>query len=215
MQDSLAPPPPPMDVSVPIAEPLGLRWSPRRFDAAAELSAHDLLPLLEAARWAPSSGNEQPWRFLIVQRNHPQRGMLEEALTPGNAWAKRASVLIATFAKQTRAKNNAPNRWAEHDTGVASAYLLAQAAAQGLAVHPMGGFDARAIQAGFGVPDEYTPMAVVAIGRYDPELRDPALEEREARPRTRRALEEIAFGGRWGEPFVNGGSETPVRLRRT
>ena len=192
-----------------------LRWSPRRFDAAAELTNDELLPLLEAARWAPSSGNEQPWRFLVLTRHHSRRDLLEEALTPGNAWAKRASVLIATFAKQTRAKNDAPNRWAEHDTGIASAYLLAQAAAQGLAAHPMGGFDARAVQAGFGIPEEYTPMAVIAVGRYDPELRDSALEEREARPRTRRALEEIAFLGRWGEPFADAASETRVRLRRT
>lgn len=184
-----------------LLEPLALRWSPRRFDVTAELSAEELLPVLEAARWAPSSGNEQPWRFLVLPRNHPRRGTLEAALTPGNAWAKRASVLVATFAKQTRAKNNAPNHWAEHDTGAATAYLLVQAVAQGLATHPMGGFDAEMIKREFGVPEDFRPMAVVAVGRYDPELRDPALEERESRPRVRMPLGEIAFQGEWEEPF--------------
>jgi nitroreductase len=164
------------------------------------VSPGELRALLEAARWAPSSGNEQPWRFVVLPRDHPLRGALEETLTPGNAWAKRASVLIATLAKGTRAKNNEPNRWAEHDTGIATACLIVQAAAIGLVAHPMGGFDAGALARSFGVPDEYTPMAVVAVGRYDPALHDPKLEEREAKPRTRKSLSEIAFLGSFGDP---------------
>lgn len=198
-----------------LVEPFASRWSPRRFDAGAELSVGEIVPLLEAARWAPSSGNEQPWRFILVPRAHPRRASLEDALKPGNAWAKRASVLIATFAKQTRAKNDAPNRWAEHDTGAATAYLLAQATAEGLAAHAMGGFDAVAVREVFRVPEEYTPMAVIAVGRYDPDLRDPALEEREARPRTRKPLGEIAFLGKWEEPVRDARAETPTPLRRT
>lgn len=191
----------PAESSVSILEPLALRWSPRRLDAAAAVSQEELRALLEAARWAPSSGNEQPWRFLVFPREHPRRSALEDTLTPGNAWAKRASMLIATLAKQTRAKNNDPNRWAAHDTGAATAYLVAQAAAMGLVAHTMGGFDADAVAGMFGVPDEYTPMTVIAVGRYDPNLRDPKSEEREAKPRTRKPLNEIAFLGVFGEPF--------------
>lgn len=188
----------PAGTSVPIHEPLALRWSPRRLDAEATVSPRELRALLEAARWAPSSGNEQPWRFLVIPREHSRRTALENTLTPGNAWAKRASVLIATLAKQTRAKNNQPNRWAEHDTGIATACLIVQAAAMGLVAHPMGGFDAGALALSFNVPDEYTPMAILAVGRYDPALQDPKLEEREAKPRTRKSLSEIAFLGSFG-----------------
>lgn len=191
----------PAETSVPIHEPLALRWSPRRLDASATVSPRELRALLEAARWAPSSGNEQPWRFLVIPRDHPLRGELQDTLTLGNAWATRASVLIATLAKQTRAKNNEPNRWAEHDTGIATACLIVQAASMGLVTHPMGGFDAGALARSFGVPDEYTPMAVIAVGRYDPALQDPKLEEREAKPRTRKPLSEIAFLGGFGEPL--------------
>lgn len=191
----------PAESPVPILEPLALRWSPRRLDAAATVSPEELRALLEAARWAPSSGNEQPWRFLVFPRDHPRRGALEETLTPGNAWAKRASVLIATLAKHTRTKNNDPNRWAAHDTGAATAYLVAQAAAMGLVAHPMGGFDADALARSLAVPDGYTPMTVIAVGQYDPNLRDPKSEEREAKPRTRKPLNEIAFLGAFGEPL--------------
>lgn len=190
----------PAETSVPIHESLALRWSPRRLDADATVSPGELRALLEAARWAPSSGNEQPWRFLVLPREHSMRAVLEDTLTPGNAWAKRASVLIATLAKQTRSKNQEPNRWAEHDTGIATACLIVQAAAMGLVAHPMGGFDAGALARSFGVPDEYTPMAVIAVGRYDFALQDAKLQEREAKPRTRKPLTEIAFGGSFGDP---------------
>ena len=123
---------------------------------------------------------------------------MEDILTPGNAWAKRASVWIATLAKRTRAKNNEANRWAEHDSGIATAFLIVQAATMGLVAHPMGGFDAGALALCLGLPDEYIPMAILAVGRYDPALQDPKLEEREAKPRTRKPLSEIAFLGSFG-----------------
>ena len=191
-----------------------MRWSPRRLDQHAEISPEQILTLLEAARWAPSSGNEQPWRFLVLRHSDPLRELLESTLKPGNTWAKRASVLIATFAKQTWAKRNEPNRWAEHDTGLASAFLIAQAVAMGLVAHPMGGFDADALARALAVPPEYTPMTVIAVGRYNAGLSDPELEERESRPRTRKPLDEIAFGGTFGEPFSSSG-ETPAAVQRT
>ena len=204
----------PAETSVPIHDLLAVRWSPRRIHEHEEVSPEQILTLLEAARWAPSSGNEQPWRFLVLSRKDPRREALESTLKPGNVWAKRAPVLIATFAKQTRAKRNEPNRWAEHDTGVASAFLIAQAVAMGLVAHPMGGFDADALARALDAPAEYTPMTVIAVGRYDAELRDRALEEREDRPRTRKALAEIAFGGAFGESLSTT-CETPADVQRT
>lgn len=188
----------PAETAVPIHPPIAERWSPSRFDAEHEVGREELLALLEAARWAPSSGNEQPWRWVVLPRDHPRRAGLEDALKPGNAWARRASLLLVSLAKTTRAKNGDPNAWAEHDTGLATGFLLVQATALGLAAHPMGGWDAGALRAALEVPPDYRPMAVIAVGRHDPALRDERLEEREARPRVRRQLAESAWLGAFG-----------------
>ncbi|HEX7241234.1 MAG TPA: nitroreductase family protein [Longimicrobiaceae bacterium] len=193
MSDCLA------ETSVPVLPAVAGRWSPSRFHPERAPTREELLALLEAARWAPSSGNEQPWRFLVVPRGHPRREAVEAALTPGNAWAKRAPVLLVTAAAEARAKNGAPNGWAEHDLGIATGFLLVQAAALGVATHPMGGWSPDALRAAVALPDGFHPMAVIAVGHHDPELRDEALETREARPRERRPLGEVAFLGGFGE----------------
>ncbi|MEW5931333.1 MAG: nitroreductase family protein [Gemmatimonadota bacterium] len=195
----------PADPAVPVHPAIAARWSPSRFDADYEVAREDLLAVLEAARWAPSAGNGQPWRFLAVPRGHPRRPGLEAALRPGNAWAKRASVLLVSLAKTTRENRDGvsePNAWAEHDTGLATGLLLLQATALGLASHPMAGWDAEALRAALEVPHDFRPMAVVALGRHDPALDDAGLLEREARPRTRRPLGETAFLGAFGEEAV-------------
>jgi nitroreductase len=181
---------------------LAERRSLSRFDARHEVSREELLCLLEAARWAPSSGNEQPWRFLVIPRGHPRREAVEGALKPGNAWAKRAPLLVVSLAKLTRQKGGDPNPWAEHDTGIATAFLLVQAAALELATHPMGGWSAELLREALELPPEYRPLTVTAVGRHDPNLRDEKLEEREARPRVRRPLGETAFFGVLGEAPV-------------
>lgn len=192
----------PAETSVPLHPPLAARWSPSRFDAEHEVEHGELLALLEAARWAPSSGNEQPARWLALPRGNPRRPGLEAALKPGNAWAKRAAVLLVSLAKTTREKGGEPNRWAEHDVGIATGFLLVQATALGLASHPMGGWDEEALRTALEVPAEYRPMAVVAVGRHDAALEDERLLEREARPRRRRPLGEVAFLGTFGEEPV-------------
>mgnify|MGYP003576324416 CR=1 FL=1 len=194
----------PAETSVPIHPAIAARWSPSRFDEAAEVPREELLAILEAARWAPSSGNEQPWRFLVLPRDHPRRAALEAALKPGNAYAKRASLLLVSLAKTTREKGGGvdPNAWAEHDTGLATGMLLVQATVLGLAAHPMGGWDADALRAALEVPPDFRPMAVIAVGRYDAALEDERLLEREARPRQRRPLGETAFLGAFGEEPV-------------
>jgi nitroreductase len=191
----------PAETSVPVHPLIAARWSPVRFDEHAPVARDELLALLEAARWAPSAGNMQPWRFLVVPRGHPRREAVEAALSRGNAYAKRAPVLIVTVAKETREKEGVaePNRWAEHDTGLATALLLVQAVALGLAAHPMAGWNADLLGEALRIPPDHRPLAVIAVGRYDPDLRDEALEEKEARPRARKPLGEIAFVGALGE----------------
>jgi nitroreductase len=191
----------PAETAVPVHPAIAARWSPSRFAANDEVGHDDLLALLEAARWAPSSGNEQPARWVAVPRAHPARAAVEEALKPGNAWAKRAALLLVSVAKTTRAKNGDRNAWAEHDVGIATGFLLVQATALGLATHPMGGWDPEALRTAVAAPDDHRPMAVIAVGHHDPALEDERLLEREARPRTRKPLGEVArFGTLDGEP---------------
>ena len=146
---------------------LAERWSPRGFDRAHEIGDEALAALLEAARWAPSAGNSQPWRFLVTRRGEPAHDQLFTALAPGNqAWAGAASALILVAAR-TADDDGRPQPWALYDTGQAVAALVTQAQADGLAVHQMGGFDTDAVRAGFGLADGLTPVVVLAVGRQD------------------------------------------------
>jgi len=171
------------------------RWSPRGFDAAAELTDHDLNTLLEAARWAPSSGNTQPWRFIVGRRGDPTFERIVAALADGNkAWAPHASALIVAVAATASAEGR-PLRWAEYDTGQAMAHLSIQAEALGLRVHQMGGFDPTGLVAAFDLAEGFVPISVTAIGTLDPSAPLPDfLHERERAPRVRRPLAESLIG---------------------
>lgn len=189
----------PAEASVPILPPLQNRWSPVRFDDGAEVGEAELRTLLESARWAPSSGNGQPTRWVVLRRDDPQRAAAEAALKPGNVWANRASLLLVSVARELSERSGKPNAYAAHDAGMALAHLLAQATALGLATHPMGGFDKEEMTRALGIPEGYAPLVTIAVGYYDPELRDPVLEEKESRARSRKPLQEIAFRGTWGK----------------
>ena len=134
--------------SEPIAPLLGERWSPRAFDADKAVSTRQLTQLMEAARWAPSCYNEQPWRYVVCDRNQSEADW-EKALSclvEGNrSWAARAPILMAAIASTQFTRNGKHNRWSEYDTGAASENLCLQATAMGLAAHQMGGFDAQAV----------------------------------------------------------------------
>lgn len=182
----------PAETSAPLHPLLAERWSPRGFDAAHVLDDGDLLPLLEAARWAPSASNSQPWRFLVARRGEHAFDQVLEALAPGNrAWAHAAGALVLVSA-QTVDDAGQARPWATYDTGQAVAALSVQAEAGGLHVHQMGGFDAERARAEFGLDAAIRPLVVVAIGRHDPhaELPEP-FASREVAPRTRQPLEAL------------------------
>jgi nitroreductase len=187
----------------PIHELLARRWSPRAMDPGRKVTREMLQSLLEAARWAPSCFNEQPWRFLVFDGSVPEaleaaRGCLAE----GNAWARRAPLLLLSVARDTFTRNGKLNRYAGHDVGLATENLVLQATALGLASHQMAGFDAERARRAFHIPDGFTPMAMIAVGHPgSADDLDEGLQQREMAPRVRRELEEIAFSGDWERRF--------------
>lgn len=192
----------PANTSVPIHELLARRWSPRAIDQVRPVEPRKLLALLEAARWAPSCFGDQPWRYLVFDRFRDNDSWQRawNCLTERNqAWVRQAPVLIASFADSRFRRNGKPNRWGQHDTGAASENLALQGTALGLVVHQMGGFRAEDLAAAFDVPEQFTPMAMIAIG-YPGEPGELPEDRRtaELKPRERVPLGEIAFEGRWG-----------------
>lgn len=177
------------------------RWSARAFEAR-EVGAEDLKRLFEAARWAPSSANEQPWRFVVGVRGTRTHEILAESLMGFNKlWASKAPVLVVGVGQKHFAGNGKANAYALYDLGAATMQLVLQAHALGLTSHQMGGFDRGVLREKLGIPEEYEFGAVVALG-YQAEpasLGDETLIAREVAPRSRKPLEELVFA-EWGEP---------------
>jgi len=183
------------------------RWSPRAF-ADKPVEARALVSLFEAARWAPSSNNEQPWSYLVATKDNPAEfaKMLSVLVDFNAGWAKNAPVLALAISRMTFHHNGTPNRNAFYDTGAASALLSMEATAQGLVVHQMAGFDRLKAKQVFEIPDDCEPIAALAIGYPgDPESLPGKLRDREVAPRTRKPLTEIVMSGRWGHtaPIVS------------
>jgi nitroreductase len=155
--------------------------------------------LFEAARWAPSCYGDQPWRYVYATKDDgDKRAALEGLLAEGNAWAKNAYLLIVSFAKTTFNHNGKPNAYHMHDTGCASGYLVLQATHMNLVSHQMAGFAADKANGVLGVPTEFVPGSMIAIGYPgDPKTMDEGSQKRDASPRTRKPLGEIAFRGGW------------------
>lgn len=180
------------------------RWSPRAFDADTDVSDADLRRLFEAARWAPSSANEQPWRFVVASaRRTPEAfAALLGSLTPKNqAWAKHASALVLTAVRLTFERHGTPNPAAWYDAGQAVGFLSLQATADGLATRQMVGFDVERARTACDIPPLFEPTVVIAIGRVgDPErLEVETHRNAELQPRQRRPMREFVFWGIWGE----------------
>ena len=177
------------------------RRSPLAF-SGAQVTGGELQALLEAARWAASSYNEQPWRFVIGDRHRNLEAFdrVLSTLMPGNAiWAGKAPVLMVVVAKTTFSHNGAPNRHARYDTGAAVAQLSLEATALGLGVHQMGGFDPEKARTALNIPDGFEAVAVLAIGRPgDASELSRDLQARDSTARSRRPLDELVFDGVWG-----------------
>jgi nitroreductase len=177
------------------------RWSPRSF-ADREVSPADLRKVFEAARWAASSSNEQPWRFLVGLRDSLIYKKIFSTLAESNQrWAGAAPVLILGVANARFIRNGSPNAYALYDLGAAAAILCLQAAELGLSTHSMAGYDQAAARQVFEIPEDYVFGAVIALG-YQGEpanLSDPHQLEQETTPRTRKPLSEFVLSA-WGEP---------------
>ena len=177
------------------------RWSARSF-SDREVSAGDLAKVFEAARWAASSNNEQPWRFIVGVRNSATHNKIHSALVGFNqTWAGAAPVLILGVASTKFTANGNPNGYAFYDLGAASSYLTLQAAALGLATHQMAGYDHDAARKALEIPEDYVLGSVIALG-YQGEpaaLANQQLLDRELAPRERKPLRELVFSA-WGVP---------------
>lgn len=192
------------ETEVAVTELIAQRWSGRAFDPRRGVAREVLIALLEAARWAPSCFGDQPWRYLIWERDAAAAdwGRAFDCLSEGNqVWAKHAPVLMLACADSLFARNGKPNRWGQYDTGAASMSLCLQATAMGLMVHQMGGFDKHGIREAFEIPERFECMAMIAVGyQLRPEEIPEDMREREYAARARRPLGESFFERRWGRP---------------
>jgi nitroreductase len=184
----------------PIHELLARRWSPYGF-ADRPVSEDDLRSLFEAARWAASSYNEQPWGYVVATRANPAEfERLLSCLVEGNqVWAGAAPVLALGCTSLSFARNGRPNAAAVHDLGLASASLTLEATARGLSVHQMIGILPDKAREVYRIPDGVQPLTGLAIGyAADPDTLPERYRARDLAPRSRKRLAEFVFGGAWG-----------------
>ena len=196
----------PAITQVNIQETVANRWSSRAYDASKKVSREQTLALLEAARWAPSSYGDQPWRVIVWNKSVDEKSWDEafSCLMPSNqAWAKDAPVLLLGCANNLLSHNGEKNRFAQYDTGAAIENLCLQATHMGLMVHQMGGFNSDAAREKFNIPADVTPMAMLAVGyEGDASHLSEELKAREIAPRTRKVLGELFFDAGWGKPIA-------------
>ena len=191
--------------SVPIHDIFVRRWSSRAYDPNRPVPREALTVLLEAGRWAMSCNGDEPWRYLIWDRTRDPEGWQKafDTLSENNRkWVKYAPVIMLACAGAKFEATGKPNRHTQYDTGAASCSISLQAAASGLMVHQMGGFDAEKARAAFAIPAEYTPMAMMAVGyQTTPDVLDEETKQKELRPRSRKPLAERFYEGGWGQGY--------------
>jgi nitroreductase len=190
----------PAKTDFPIHDLLRERWSPRAFDARL-IEPAKVKSLLEAARWAASSYNEQPWAFIVGTKDQPAQyaSVLECLIEFNQGWARSAPMLLLTVAHLQFEKNGQPNRHAYHDVGLAMGNLSAQATAEGLLLHQMAGILPDRAKQVFAIPDGWEAVTGVAIGYPgDPATLPDPLRERELAERTRKPAASFVFAGKWG-----------------
>lgn len=193
----------PAVTQVAIDSTIAARWSGRAYDAAKAVSHEQVIALLEAARWAPSCYGDQPWRFIVWNKaTDPQAWQQAfDCLVPGNqSWVSNAPVLVLGCANTLFDHNQQPNRFAQYDTGAAVENLCLQAASMRLMAHQMGGFDANLAREKFNIPEQFTVMAMVAVG-YPADISTLSGDvlDRETAARARKPLSELFFEASWGQ----------------
>jgi nitroreductase len=195
------------ETQAPVHELIRRRWSPRAF-SDLPVEPDKLLSVFEAARWAASASNEQPWAFLVATRQDPKNfeDMLSVLVDFNRGWAVKAPALVLTLAHTVSEKDGKPNRYGFYDLGQAAAHLTLQATALGLSTHQMAGFSAEAARERFAIPAGWEPASVIALGYAgDPGSLNETLRQREVAQRQRKPLETFVFSGTWGQaaPFAH------------
>jgi nitroreductase len=192
----------PAETQSPVHDLIRRRWSPRAFTGQT-VSADDLRSLLEAARWAPSNSNEQPWFYIVAPRENPEEfeRMLSCLVESNQRWAKQAPLLMISVARLDFEKNGQPNPHAFHDVGQASAQLSLEAVSRGLMAHQMAGILPDKIREIYGLPEGFESVAGFAVGYPgDAHWLPEDLEKREVAPRRRKPPESFVFSASGGEP---------------
>jgi nitroreductase len=181
------------DTQTELAPLIRKRWSPRSF-SDRPVSTEQVKNLLEAARWAASANNEQPWRYTFAIKGTPGFEQLWNCLAPGNQpWTKDAAVLLVAMKRNTFQKNGKPNPWAEHDLGLANAQLLLQAAHRDIYGHMMAGFDKDKVNDLLSLDETVEPVCMMALGYLgEAEALEEPYKTRELTPRTRLPIEEFS-----------------------
>ncbi|MFL9610478.1 nitroreductase family protein [Methylobacillus sp. Pita2] len=196
----------PAVTSVPIDSTIAERWSGRAYDASKPVSHEQTIALLEAARWAPSCYGDQPWRFIVWDKNKDAAAWQKafDTLVEFNqGWVKNSPLLVLIAADTKFHHNGKPNRWAAYDSGAAAENLCLQSTALGLMAHQMAGFDADKLRAAFAIPEQIEIIAMVSVGyAADPATLEGEAKERELAARSRRELGELFFDSAWGKPIV-------------
>lgn len=174
------------------------RWSPRTF-SNKRITEEDLSSLFEAARWAASSMNEQPWRFIYAYKGEKEFDLIAETLMEGNrVWAKEASVLMISIYKEHFSKNDKENKAALHDLGQAVANLSIQATQLGIGIHQMGGFLPAKAEEYLNIPAGYSAFSAIALGYFGiPDQLEEPFKSREQAMRTRKGIKEFIFHGKF------------------
>jgi nitroreductase len=185
-----------------MVEPILRRWSPRAFSNRA-IPAEDLKKGFEAARWAASSYNEQPWRFLVGHKGDETYQKIFDSLVAFNqSWAQSAPVLVLSIARKHFTHSGEVNHHAWHDTGAAMANFAVQITTLGLHSHSMAGFDHQKAKASLNIPDDFDTVAVTAVGYLgDPESLPEGMRTPELSPRQRKDLKEFVFSA-WEKPAL-------------
>jgi nitroreductase len=193
------------EVNVDIHPLIRDRWSSRIFDPNRQVAPQMVDQLLEAARWAPSAGNGQPWRYIVFdQRDGTALEQARACLNPGNqVWATRAPVLLLAVAKTLRAGGKI-NSTALHDLGLANENIFLQAISMGLHCRPMAGFDSETAREVFSIPAEFEPVVMIAVG-FPGTLTDLSdeIQSQEQKPRARKEIDTFAFLGTWRKKYLH------------